>query len=63
MNTKPGHEPDELTHEVDPDKIGEVRCECGRLQARLTETGVEIKCKRCKRVTIIPLKKGKSRGR
>lgn len=30
------------------------RCDCGQLLAQLTNAGVEIKCKRCKRLTIIP---------
>lgn len=32
-----------------------LRCECGSLIAVLTESGVEIKCRRCKRIKIIPL--------
>jgi phage FluMu protein Com len=32
-----------------------LRCECGNLLARLVPTGVEIKCRRCKRQIIIPL--------
>ncbi len=31
------------------------RCECGNLVAKLTETTVEIKCRRCKRIHIIPM--------
>ena len=31
-----------------------VRCECGSLLARLTARGVEIKCRRCKRIILIP---------
>ncbi|MEK6692186.1 MAG: hypothetical protein AABY44_02020 [Nitrospirota bacterium] len=37
----------------------ELRCECGSLIAVLTEDGVEIKCRRCKRIKIIPLATGK----
>jgi hypothetical protein len=33
----------------------EERCECGNLVAKLTETTVEIKCRRCKRVHVIPM--------
>lgn len=33
----------------------EVRCECGNLLARLTARGVEVKCRRCKRVVLLPL--------
>jgi len=31
------------------------RCECGNLVAKLTENSVEIKCRRCKRIRIIPM--------
>ena len=33
----------------------EVRCGCGALLARIVPGGVEIKCKRCKRIAIVPL--------
>lgn len=43
-----------------PDKIelpmlskGDLRCECGNLVARITESGIELKCRRCKRIKII----------
>ncbi len=29
------------------------RCHCGQLLARVTKTGVEVKCKRCKRIELI----------
>jgi phage FluMu protein Com len=32
-----------------------LRCCCGSLLARLVPTGVELKCRRCKRQIIIPL--------
>lgn len=32
-----------------------LRCLCGNLLARLTLGGVELKCRRCKRLMIIPL--------
>jgi len=32
----------------------EVRCECGSLVAKLVESGVELKCRRCKRLALIP---------
>ncbi len=35
----------------------EHRCACGQLLARITETGVQLKCKRCKRYILIPWKK------
>ncbi len=31
------------------------RCECGNLLARLTPRGVEVKCRRCKRVVLLPV--------
>ena len=30
------------------------RCQCGNLLARLRPKGVELKCRRCKRVVVIP---------
>lgn len=32
----------------------ETRCECGQLIAKVAEGGLELKCKRCKRIVIIP---------
>jgi phage FluMu protein Com len=37
------------------------RCECGNLVAKLTEDTVEIKCRRCKRVRVIPIEMLKDR--
>lgn len=31
----------------------EVRCECGHLLAKLTVEGVEVKCRKCKRVHLL----------
>lgn len=31
------------------------RCACGNLLARITERGIEVKCRRCKRVVILEL--------
>ena len=33
----------------------DARCHCGNLLARITSRGVEIKCRRCKRVHVVPL--------
>jgi hypothetical protein len=33
---------------------GETRCECGQLMAKVRDHGLELKCKRCKRVVLIP---------
>jgi hypothetical protein len=32
----------------------EARCECGQLIAKVGEAGLELKCKRCKRIVVIP---------
>ena len=32
----------------------ETRCPCGQLVAKLRPEGVELKCKRCKRLVVIP---------
>jgi len=34
---------------------GAFRCVCGSLLARRVPGGVELKCRRCKRVLVIPL--------
>ena len=34
--------------------LQEARCECGQLIAKLRKDGVELKCKRCKRIVLIP---------
>jgi phage FluMu protein Com len=31
----------------------ELRCPCGRLLARRTDDGVELKCTRCKRTVVL----------
>jgi len=32
----------------------ETRCECGQLIAKVHGQGLELKCKRCKRIVVIP---------
>ena len=32
----------------------ELRCHCGSLMARVTVRGIELKCRRCKRVVVVP---------
>lgn len=32
----------------------ETRCECGQLIAKVCGDGIELKCKRCKRIVVIP---------
>jgi hypothetical protein len=50
--TKPS---DEKPGSAPGDKDVDARCHCGNLLARLTPRGVEIKCRRCKRVHVVPL--------
>ena len=38
------------------------RCLCGSLVARVRPEGVELKCRRCKRVLIVPLAPGDGPG-
>ncbi len=43
----------------DLDRRGKVesedcRCVCGSLMAKITPTGIEIKCRKCKRIQVIP---------
>ena len=33
----------------------DVRCHCGSLMARVTGQGIELKCRRCKRVVTVPV--------
>ena len=35
--------------------MDDVRCDCGSLLARWTAAGIEIKCRRCKRLVVLPL--------
>lgn len=38
-----------------PGRDDDCRCACGSLLGRLVDGGVELKCRRCKRTTWIPL--------
>jgi len=40
-----------MSHSAD---CGETRCECGQLIAKVHGQGLELKCKRCKRIVVIP---------
>ncbi|WHZ26133.1 MAG: hypothetical protein OJF51_000928 [Nitrospira sp.] len=39
---------------LERDQALETRCECGQLIAKVCGQGLELKCKRCKRIVIIP---------
>jgi len=36
------------------EESAETRCECGQLIAKVRGKGIELKCKRCKRIVVIP---------
>ncbi|GMV50621.1 MAG: hypothetical protein NBKEAIPA_00680 [Nitrospirae bacterium] len=42
------------TSAFSPCQNSETRCECGQLIAKVRGQGLELKCKRCKRIVIIP---------
>jgi hypothetical protein len=46
-------QPEPCTAEA-PGAPDECRCPCGSLVARLTPRGVELKCRRCKRILLVP---------
>lgn len=35
----------------------EFRCECGNLIFKIVDEGIELKCKRCKRIRLVPFSK------
>ncbi len=40
---------------AEPSAAGEdARCLCGGLVARLVDGGVELKCRRCRRILVVP---------
>ena len=43
--------PSPMSHSSD---CGETRCECGQLIAKVRGQLLELKCKRCKRIVVIP---------
>jgi phage FluMu protein Com len=38
----------------------EARCHCGQLVAKVSDNGIELKCKRCKRLILLPFSSLKS---
>jgi len=36
-------------------EIKALRCLCGSLVAKIKKVGIELKCRKCKRVAVIPL--------
>jgi phage FluMu protein Com len=44
----------ELKHlQIDGSSAGELRCDCGKLLARVLRSVLELKCPRCKRVVLV----------
>ena len=37
--------------------LREERCDCGNLLFKFTKEAVEVKCRRCKRIHVTPVKK------
>lgn len=44
-----------LTERAKTKKREDLRCVCGNLMALMRKEGIELKCRRCKRKSIIPL--------
>jgi len=40
---------------MDEARDDELRCDCGSLMARVTVRGIELKCRRCKRVVVVAI--------
>jgi hypothetical protein len=43
---------------TEPVAGGDCRCECGSLLARVVDAGIELKCRRCKRVLLVAVSMG-----
>jgi hypothetical protein len=44
-----------MSHDQDTPPDDDVRCCCGSLVARIVPGGVELKCRRCHRLTVVPV--------
>jgi phage FluMu protein Com len=53
-------EPSQMARELLPI---DCRCACGSLMAKITPQGIEIKCRRCKRVQVISNRQTTRHGR
>ena len=40
-------------HAYQPSPVEQCRCACGSLLAKKVEDGIEVKCRRCKRIVLI----------
>jgi phage FluMu protein Com len=43
--------------EPESGNLRDERCECGNLICKISEETVEIKCRRCKRIHIVPIER------
>jgi phage FluMu protein Com len=50
------------SEETEPRELRDERCECGNLLCKISTETVEIKCRRCKRIHIIPIKRLSQQG-
>ncbi len=61
INFTPVSRPEQVPSlDAPPLETTELRCQCGSLLARLCLRGVELKCRRCKRVVLVPWSAGTS---
>jgi hypothetical protein len=44
-----------LSEQKDQEPRCDVRCVCGSLVAKLVPSGVELRCRRCKRTFVVPV--------
>jgi hypothetical protein len=51
-----------VTARSEAESTTERRCECGKLLAKVTQAGLELKCSRCRRVVVIPWQEVSSEG-
>ncbi len=42
---------------MNSDQLEDERCECGNLLCKTSPETVEIKCRRCKRIHVIPIER------
>ena len=48
---------DKTGQDAQTGQLVDERCECGNLLAKISKEAVEIKCRRCKRIHVIPIER------
>lgn len=48
---------DDKPADIDREGLMDERCECGNLLCKISKETIEIKCRRCKRIHIIPIQR------